>query len=95
MENAISPGLVSDVMDLELKHAAVSQLDITRSDPLQDGEHCAGFQLDAGLGLVVVRTIQAAGVEIDEHGGFVLASGVMEETILTAWVVQFAILRIG
>jgi hypothetical protein len=51
--------------------------------------------LDAGLGLIVIRTIQAAGVEVDEHGGFVLASGVMEKTILTAWVVQFAILRIG
>ena len=36
MDNAISPGLVSDAMDLELKDATVSQLDLARSDPLQD-----------------------------------------------------------
>jgi hypothetical protein len=40
--------------------------------------------------LVIVRTIQTAGVEVDEHEGFVLAKGVMGETILTGSTVQFS-----
>jgi len=69
VEDPSAPRLIRDPMDFELKHAAIGNFHLSRSDLLQDGEHGSGFQLDAGLGLIVEWTIQTAGVEVDEHQG--------------------------
>lgn len=67
MKNAIPPCLISDAVDLEMHHTAGSEGELAADHALKDGENRSGFHLDASLRLVVVRTVQAAGIQIDKH----------------------------
>ncbi|MCX6880560.1 MAG: hypothetical protein NTW21_43155 [Verrucomicrobia bacterium] len=67
VQDTMAAGLINDAVEFKLKHTAVSKLDLPHRHPLQDSEHGRSFQLDAGLRLIVVWTIQAAGVEVEQH----------------------------
>jgi hypothetical protein len=75
MKNAIPPCLIGDAVDLEMHHTAGSEGELAADHALKDGENRSSFHLDASLRLGVVRTVQAAGIQIEKHeagGGMVM-----------------------
>jgi hypothetical protein len=76
--DSIAPRLVGDPLNLEHQYRTANKLVGARCYHCKNGQHSLRLQKDPGLALVIERPVQAAGVEIDKHGGLLLVTHLLD-----------------